>query len=229
MTGVVLDPAALEPVGPVEFAERLRRRSAAFRSRLVQLMLLGAFIAHPLPPETVERIATYARELSVDEEMIHVASHMADGSLGLITADFARAGYSAAWDSQGTSALHVASHLSDAWGSVEHDPGLATRWSELRHRPSGSLGRSVWEFYRDRGFVFPGRPGSAPPLLAQHDWVHVLADYGSTVEAEIEVFTLIARSNDDPRGFSLLAMVLGLFETGLVRTGAGLFEYDPGT
>ncbi len=84
------------------------------------------------------------------------------------------------------------------------------------------------KFYDARGFVFPGRPGSAPPLLAQHDWVHVLADYGSTVECEIEVFAFVARSNDDPRGFSLLAMVVSLFETGYLARGAGLFEYDPG-
>jgi hypothetical protein len=86
----------------------------------------------------------------------------------------------------------------------------------------------VVKFYDARGFVFPGRPGSAPPLLAQHDWVHVLADYGSTVECEIEVFAFLSRSNDDPRGFSLLAMVISLFETGYMASGAGLFQYDPG-
>src|SRR4029450_3924776 len=58
--------------------------------------------------------------------------------------------------------------------------------------------------------------------------VHVLCDYGSTVEAELEVFALIARANDDYRGFSLLAMVVSLFETGYLRTGAGLFESSPG-
>jgi len=86
----------------------------------------------------------------------------------------------------------------------------------------------VWEMYRARGFTFPGLPGSAPPLLAQHDWVHVLADYGTTVEAELEVFGFIARANDDMRAFSLLAMVVSLFETGYLRAGAGLFESDPG-
>src|SRR5256885_16862030 len=82
--------------------------------------------------------------------------------------------------------------------------------------------------YRARGFVFPGLPGSAPPLLAQHDWVHVLADYGTTVEAELEVFAFIARANDDLRAYSLLAMVLSLFETGYLRVGAGMFQSDPG-
>ncbi len=108
------------------------------------------------------------------------------------------------------------------------DPTLAARWKSLEYLPPGSLGRRVSEFYRARGFAYPGTLGSAPPLLAQHDWVHVLAGYGSTVANELEVFAFIARANDDPRGFSLLAMVVSLFETGYLRTGAGLFEAYPG-
>ena len=102
------------------------------------------------------------------------------------------------------------------------------RWESLRNLADGTLGREVAKFYDARGFVFPGRSGSAPPLLAQHDWVHVLADYGSTVESEIEVFGFIARANDDPRAFSLLAQVVSLFETGYTASGLGLFQYDRG-
>ena len=58
--------------------------------------------------------------------------------------------------------------------------------------------------------------------------MHVLADYGSTVESEVEVFGLIARANDDMHAFSLLAMVIALFETGYLAHGAGLFESSPG-
>ena len=79
-----------------------------------------------------------------------------------------------------------------------------------------------------RGFTFPGLAGSAPPLLAQHDWVHVLAGYGSTLEAELEVFAFIARANDRPEGFSLLAMVVSLFETGALAHGMGMFDAAPG-
>jgi hypothetical protein len=57
----------------------------------------------------------------------------------------------------------------------------------------------------------------------------VLGDFGSTVECEIEVFGFISRANDDPAAFSLLAMVLGLFETGyLFNAAKGFFEYDRG-
>ena len=106
--------------------------------------------------------------------------------------------------------------------------GSPRKWCALEALPVGTLGRGVADFYRDRGFVYPGLPGSAPPLLAQHDWVHVLAGYGTTLENELEVFAFIARANDDPRGFSLLAMIVSLFETGNLATGAGLFEANPG-
>jgi hypothetical protein len=58
--------------------------------------------------------------------------------------------------------------------------------------------------------------------------VHVLADYGTTVENDLEVFAFIARVNDDMHGFSLLAMVVSLFETGFLANAAGLFQADPG-
>ena len=124
--------------------------------------------------------------------------------------------------------LHTSHALDDAWQQVVHDEQLAKRWESLREMADGTLGREVAKFYDARGFVFPGRYGSAPPLLAQHDWVHVLADYGSTVESEIEVFGFIARANDDPRAFSLLAQVISLFETGYTASGMGLFQYDRG-
>jgi hypothetical protein len=157
-----------------------------------------------------------------------VARRFAAGSLGLAAVDFQRNGYTADWAPEDRRELHTSSELASAWDLAVDDPALADRWAALESLPEGTLGRGVWQLYRARGFAFPGRPGSAPPLLAQHDWVHVLADFGTTVESELEVFALIARANDDMRAFSLLAMVISLFETGYLRTGAGLFASDPG-
>jgi hypothetical protein len=194
----------------------------------VQVMLLVALVLRPLPPEVVERLATAARELGVHEGMVDVAGDMARGALGLAAIDFQRNGYTADWHPEDAAALHTSTQLHDPWDVDAADPELAARWAALGDLPPGTLGRGVWEMYRARAFELPGLPGSAPPLLAQHDWVHVLGDYGTVVESEMEVFALIARANDDMRAFSLLAMVVSLFETGYLRTGAGLFEADPG-
>ena len=174
-------------------------------------------------------IELFAAELGVEEGMLEVTVGVRPGSLGLAAFDFERNGYTSTWTDDDAAALHTTSAPSTAWDSAVADPALAERWEKLQELPAGTLGRRMTEFYRARGFVYPGRPGSAPPLLAQHDWVHLLADFGTTVESELEVFAFIARANDDPRAFSLLAGVVSLFETGYLRTGAGLFESLPGT
>jgi len=227
MCGLHLEVDSLEHIGPEDFAEAMRYREEGFRIRMVQTMLLGAFVASPPEDATIDRIALYAEELSVSDGMIEIGHEIAHGSHNLVLADFSRAGYHAHLDTPIENILHTREKLSDDWDPIYDEPELAQRWDDLGKLPSGSLGRGVWEFYQARGFSFPGAPGSAPPLLSQHDWIHVIADYGSTVESEIEVFGLISRADDDPRAFSLLAMVLCLFETGMLNSAA-IFQFDPG-
>jgi hypothetical protein len=228
MTGHPVDLGDYQPMSAHDLATALRRRDLAFRTRIVQIMLLAALILRPLPREVADEVAEFAHQLGVDEGMIGVARQFASGSLGLAAFDFERNGYTAGWHPDDTRSLHTSTELASAWEASVHDPALAARWAALESLPQGTLGRGVWELYQARGFAFPGTTGSAPPLLAQHDWVHVLADYGTTVESELEVFGFIARANDDMRAFSLLAMVISLFETGYLRTGAGLFQYSIG-
>lgn len=228
LTDHPIDLADYRPVTTDDVAALLARRNLAFRTRIVQLMLLAALVLRPLPPEVAARIERVAADLGVEEGMVEVAQRFAAGSLGLAAIDFDRNGYTSHWAAADRHELHTARGLAQAWDDDVDDPELAARWAALEALPEGTLGRGVWQLYTARGFAFPGLPGSAPPLLAQHDWVHVLADFGTTVESELEVFGLIARANDDMRGFSLLAMVVSLFETGYLRTGAGLFQSDVG-
>jgi hypothetical protein len=220
LTDHPIDLAGAGPVTPDELAALLRRRNLEFRTRVVQLMVLAALVLRPLPAEVAARVEAFAAALGVDEGMVAVARRFAAGSLGLAAVDFERNGYTRDWAPGDRHELHTSGH----WPRPGTWPSTTRRWP-----PGGRRWRTcVWQLYAARGFVFPGLPGSAPPLLAQHDWVHVLADYGTTVESELEVFSLVARANDDMRAFSLMAMVVSLFETGYLRRAAGLFQYDPG-
>lgn len=227
--GVELDPAWYDDVvTPMDLARALSRRDEFVRSRILQQVVLAGMVLNPTPPEVVERIGQVATALGVENHFLGDVEQFGPASYDAALVDFARNGYAGDFAATHRPVLRTQRDIGDGWGAVEDDPELLAHWTALEHCPTGSLGRDVWEFYMSRGFSFPGSPGSAPPLLAQHDWVHVLADYGTTLENELEVFGFIARANDDPRGFSLLVMVIGLFETGVVERAAGLFEADAG-
>jgi hypothetical protein len=230
LTGVDADEA-IDDVGPHALDEldvALADRNLAFRQRIVQQMVLCALVLRPLPDEVVERVAAAAQRLGVDEAMLGMARQLSAGHFALAAIDFERNGYTANWNDEQCRVLHTSGTSAVPWQEAPADPALAARWQALGDLSEGSLGLAVWRFYRARGFHFPGTPGSVSPLLAQHDWVHVLADYGATIPNELEVFGFIARANDDPAGFSFLAMVVSLFETGYLRSGAGIFEAAPG-
>jgi hypothetical protein len=229
MTGFEIEYDAVEGVEPEQLGHLLADRPTMFRRRIVQMMLIGELLLRPLPPEVSERVEQYALELGVSDDMLGITRRLASGALGLALVDFRRSGYEGNWDFDDyADSLHTRHRLVEPWAENPDDPELAVRWAALEQCRANTLGRKVWEFYQARGFHWPGTTGSAPPLLAQHDWLHVIADYGSTVESEVEVFSFIARANDDPQAFSLQAMVLSLFETGYLTRGAGIFDIDTG-
>lgn len=229
MMGATDLPPDPDPITAEAFAEGLARRNRTFRQRVTQVMMLGALVRRPPAPEDMTRVAAFAEELSLDGRIVDITSSYADGGFDLAVIDFDRNGYLGERDLEAEKAALGTCVLPDsAWAPSYADPALAARWASMADLPDGTLGRRVRDFYKARGFRFPGSPGSAPPMLAQHDWVHVLADYGTSLESELEVFGFIARANDDLRAFSLLAMVVSLFETGIARTGLGLFEANAG-
>ena len=56
MTGVAVDVEALPAISADEFGEAMRLRNAQFRTRMLQLMLLGELLLVPLPPEVTARV-----------------------------------------------------------------------------------------------------------------------------------------------------------------------------
>ncbi|MGH9026530.1 MAG: hypothetical protein ACRDWD_10525, partial [Acidimicrobiia bacterium] len=98
-------------------------------------------------------------------------------------------------------------------------------WQVFHELPEGTLGRCVWEMYDSRGFALPGSHNGPTAYLAQHDFVHVLADYGTNLKGELEVFAFLGRADPDPKGFAWLATLIGLFETGYIED-TGFFERD---
>jgi hypothetical protein len=232
LTGVSVDYRCLDPLGPVEFAEVLGPRDREYRQRIVHHMVLGEMVLRPIPTVVAHRVAQYADALGIQDDFVRVARRYAQGAYGLAWKDLQRSGFvehvrdaGDPGDGPAAGARGARPGRPDAFAPAEVDPQLAEIWLGFADLPAGSLGRSVREMYDGRGFELPGTPGGASRYLAQHDFVHVIADYGTNLRGELEVFAFIGRANPDPKGFAWLATLTGLFETGYIPT-TGFFDRD---
>jgi len=228
LTGVSVDYRRLEPLGPDELAAVLADRDLNYRQRIVHHMVLGELVLRPIPTVVAHRVAQYSEALGVKDDFVRIARRYAQGAYGLAFKDLQRNGF----------VEHVRDAADGETGDgpkarggpapfvpAEVDPAVAARWNAFEELPEETLGRAVWEMYDSRGFEFPGTPGGAPAYLAQHDFVHVLADYGTNLKGELEVFAFIGRADPDPKGFAWLATLTGLFETGYIPS-TGFFDRD---
>jgi hypothetical protein len=219
----------LEPITPGDFADAIT--DPEVRTRAVHGMVTLEIVANPVPPDVHAQVAAFAKALGVDEGMLSVASDYAAGAMDQAIQDFLRNSYISEYYSNHPPTDTAPAPTDGVATPADHkglDPALAAKWAALESCPSGSHGRTVWDFYQLRGFSFPGTEGAVDPLLAQHDWVHCLADYGTSATGEIEVFTFLGSAIPDPKGFSYCVVILGLFETGYVQFVPGVATARPG-
>ena len=224
-SGLEADVGSLDPLGPDELSVALADRPAEFRHLVVHDMVLGELILRPVPPDVARRVEVYATTLGIDDRFVRIARRYAQGAFGLAWLDLHRSGFAEHWERARMDQLRTEVRLEDQLSSGVEDATLAESWVRFADLPTGTLGRGVWDMYRTRGFALPGSVGGASAYLAQHDFVHVLADYGTNLTGEIEVFALIGRADPDPKGFAWLTTLIGLFETGYVAD-AGFFTGD---
>lgn len=211
----------IEPV-PAEVV-RDHISDPALLRQLANLVIVLELTMHPLTPE-VERHATqYLLDIGVRSSYLAIVRDTAEHHLVRLHADLLRN----SWYTEQTMEGLFKGRLGElvrsklAYYSVTTDPVLAARWESLRDCPERSWGREVARFYDVHGFPFPGEAGGIYEVGALHDWVHVLTDYGTTPEGEIDVFAFIATTMDDERGFIQFVFTLALFQNASVDTVGG--------
>jgi hypothetical protein len=225
LTGIEVDYRGLEPLGPDELAALLASRDAEYRQRIVHHMVLGELVLRPLPVDVAARVARYAAALEVDDRFVRVARRYAQGAFGLAWMDLQRSGFTEHVRQVELGELPEELCRTDPFQPPIVNPELEAVWTSFHDLPRGTLGREVVEMYDCRSFALPGTPAGPSVYLAQHDFVHVLADYGTNLKGELEVFAFIGRADPDPKGFAWLATLIGLFETGFI-VDTGFFERD---
>jgi hypothetical protein len=213
------------------FAANARGIKAEAKQRLFQLFILAELILDPVPYEATQALKEIADILNVEDTFIDIARAYSMGAYGIVASDLHRKGYFGNPNliKKGSEKMRLHKLLTDPFENDEEDPTLLQQWMDLEKCADDTLGKNIWKYYSGRGFVFTGQKGSVNPTIAQHDWIHLLADYGTTIENELEVFAFIGSSIPDTKGFSFLIAIISLFETGRLESwGNGALSADRG-
>ena len=190
LTDVSVDYRDLEPLGPDELAQALVQHGPEYRQRIVHHMVLGELVLRPLPAEVAQNVATYAEALGIDDDFVRVARRYAQGAFGLAWVDLRRSGFTERWDESTTDALHSSVGFEDPFDHPIADPTLEASWTAFTDLEPGTLGRRIWEMYDSRGFAPTGNSNGASAFIAQHDFVHVLGDYGTNLEGSMALASM---------------------------------------
>jgi len=211
----------LPAISIAEFARRMPEQEK--RNEVIDLMLAVEMLCAEIPKETSDAVTLWANQLGIHNDGIALLRDLANKSIALAQQDFYRTNYYHDKDLEDSTFPELENHygLKAIMLTIEASPELEARYEALQDCPDKSLGRCFWDFYKRRGFTFPGVVGSVNHAVAHHDWIHVLADYDSDGLGEMEVAAFSAMTTDSPGAVMAFLGVLSIFQGGLLKTVVG--------
>lgn len=212
---------SIEPCDPDTVRSQLT--DPELRHQLANLVITLELTMHPLPAGLEHHVERFLTDAGIASNYLEITRDTAEHHVVRLHADLLRN----SWYTEQTLHGLFRGRLGElarsklAYYSVTTDRALAAKWSGLRDLPEGTWGHEVARFYDLHGFPFPGEHGGIYEVGALHDWVHVLADYGTAPDGEIDVFAFIAATMQDQRGFVQFVFTLALFQNASVDTVGG--------
>ena len=181
-----VDLASLEPITPEELARTVA--PGEHRARILGGAVIAACIDGSTTEDEVEVLERFAAALELDPAPVRTARRLAKTQIFLARVDIARralAGHKVRQTVREEGVLAMVAQLMPLMGIA--DPALAARYRALESSPEGTLGRAYFDFVVSNGFSFPGEAGAGPEIIVVHDCLHVIGEYGTSPEQEIEV------------------------------------------
>lgn len=212
-----------ESISPEQLAQVLKNPEK--RRQAVEFLILMPYLPMTVSPDRVAHVEQFAAGLGVQCNTLRDLRLVCDGHLGRWAISYGRRTL-AAFKPGGF--LAPVKAMSSAVIQFIGSKKVAGRYQELQNLPSGTLGRTFYDFYRDRSFPLPGEKRSFSELVVGHDLTHILTGYNTDKTGEVNVAGIEAGMSPTDLGFEMLLEVILIFHMGEGRIDAGLVEPGKG-
>lgn len=218
----------LAPVTPAELARAFP--DPQLRLQLVQGLIVMALIDGKARSPEIDLVEQFAQALEVNAQEVKGLRHVLNGEILQLRLDLVRRFWlrdkvKEIWNREGLRGLFK---FAGGMAGRYENAALAARYQALEYYPSGSLGRTYWEYCRKNGFALPGERGGAPEPILFHDCAHILSGYGTDPEGEVQVACFSAGfQRRDPWlfvFFVLLQFHVGIRMTPITKARTGFFN-----
>lgn len=208
------DIDTLPPIAPDELAAGFQ--DPDLRRQFVNGMLVVALADGVPSREMVAKVEAFAGALDVKTPELTDLRRLAEQHMLVFKLDFLRRSQVAdimkdQLEQKGP--LSLAKSVLTMRGLME-DPALAARYRTWEKLPDDTLGHSLIAFYRKNGFSLPGERKGFPEAGLYHDLCHVLGDYGTDPEGEVQVAAFTAGFKQT-RPFYVVLFAVLIFSTGV--------------
>jgi hypothetical protein len=211
-----IDPPALSL--PADLAQAID--TPAMRREVVRILAMLPVIDKKVLDAKVRLVEAVAEQLGVDEYgvgLLRLAEQRKFRKLALRLMMRSVAHY---WSPTGRARLRdwldmirIAMPAIPGVYAMLVDRTLLARYRGLEARPEGTLGHSLFRFYRDRGFPMPGEPKSFPEGWSKHEVYHIISEYETSLQGEM-LNAAFSGGNTEVLCMDLLLLTLLQFQAG---------------
>lgn len=197
------------------------------RKRVVQLAIVTSLIESDADPRGSDAVRYLADALEVPEAGLSVLSSVTHGRAMQARFDVLRRMRHFVERSTGRGMFSLAV---PALLGLNEDAEVAARYWALGKLPGGSLGKALYDHYREHGFALPGEKHGVPEQMLFHDIGHVFSGYGVDPQGEIQQAAFQAGFVRTDGFlfllFGILQFHLGLRITPIAKSEHGYFDVD---
>jgi hypothetical protein len=200
------DVDALAPIDGKELASIVP--PGEYRDRILRSAVMAALIDTEASSAELTIIRDYAKAFDIDDKPVDELQRVVEGRLALFRFDIARRSFVGKRFEQhlAKKGLRCLAQVIAAFAGFENRE-IAARYRKTKQCAPGSLGRGYYEYMDQNGFGMPGEKGAAPEPVVFHDCMHVLGDYDTTPEEEVEVVSFQAGFQNYDPFFTVLGVV----------------------
>ena len=184
----------------------------------LQLLIITPYLSGKLHDEDVQRVDHYAREANLSPGSLQDLNNLANGRIKKALIHYSRRAVN---EFTPGSPIQKLKSIIREIHSLAGDKQRADVYKQLSRLETGTLGKTLYNFYTNRGFKFPGQKGNLGESAVKHDCVHILSGTNTDYAGEIAVSAIEATMARSEVGWEMVTEVLVDFHLGIAWTLPG--------